>query len=296
MDLMLQQNFEGDQVALMWPGEMRTFQKKVEIKNRGLYIIDKNKIQNFEVINPLPVSYDEGISEFESFERDAGGEQYRNFLADYKPDVIHVHTLMGLHKSFLVAAKEQGITLVFTAHDFFPICPKVNMFRCGAICHSIKQCRDCGICNTTSLSIRKIQFLQSPIYRKLKDSKIVKKLRKQHRDKFLSERSVNQDVTPVGTAAQFKKLRGYYESMLQMMNMVHYNSSVTKKVYECFFDLPHSSVVGITHHNIVDKRAKKNFSDDMLRIRYLGPNGGAKGFFFLRRHWINYGVKERISA
>ena len=36
-------------------------------------------------------------------------EAYRQLLDKFQPDVIHVHTLMGLHKSFLESAKEDKI-------------------------------------------------------------------------------------------------------------------------------------------------------------------------------------------
>lgn len=103
-------------------------------------------------------------------------EAYRRLLDNFQPDVIHVHTLMGLHKNFIEVAKDKKIRLVFTAHDFFPICPKVTMFRQGAVCDSVQTCESCGVCNATVLSLNKIKILQSPIYRKLKDSKVVKKL------------------------------------------------------------------------------------------------------------------------
>lgn len=93
---------------------------------------------------------------------------------------------MGLHKSFLIAAKELKIRLIFTTHDFFPICPKVTMYRCGDVCKTIDTCNYCPECNLTALSMGKMQILQSPTYRTLKDSVLVKKLRKLQRDGYLS--------------------------------------------------------------------------------------------------------------
>ena len=63
-------------------------------------------------------------------------------------------------KAFLDAAKKKGIRLVFTTHDFFPICPKVTMFSHGKICDSIASCEACGVCNNTALSLKKIRILQ----------------------------------------------------------------------------------------------------------------------------------------
>ena len=282
VDLMVQQTKEGHTVAMLWPGQMGFVNKKVAIKKRENVKLSGQDIQSFEVINPLPVSFDEGIVDIAAFTKNVETEVYRRLLENFQPDVIHVHTLMGLHRSFLEAAKDKKIRLVFTAHDFFPICPKVTMFRHGAVCDCVQDCENCGVCNVTALSINKIKTLQSPIYRALKDSKIVKKLRKQHRDGYLSESTAKDTTIPVGTADDYKKLRNYYHSLLGLMDMIHYNSSVTKKVYESVFDFPNNCIIGITHSDIRDNRKNKKFSSDRLRIRYLGPQGGAKGFFLLK--------------
>ena len=154
----------------------------------------------------------------------------------------------------------------------------------------MQTCEECGVCNATALGLNRIKVLQSPLYRELKDSPMVKKLRKQHRDSYLSESITDDAAKPVGTAGDYKSLRNYYYSFLGLMDMIHYNSTITKKVYESVFELPNNCIVGITHSDIKDNRIKKKFIDGQLHIRYLGPMGGAKGFFFLRRHLMICGV------
>ncbi len=295
-DLMVQQAKEGHLVGLLWSGQMGFVNKKTSIKKHRNVKLKDQLISNFEVINPLPVSYDEGITDIEAFISDSGKESYTALLNDFQPDVVHVHTLMGLHRSFLEAAKEKDIRLVFTVHDFFPICPKVTMFRCGKVCDTMQGCQNCASCNTTALSLNKIKILQSPIYRTLKDSSIVKKLRKHHRDRYLGETSSDDLIAPLNTAEDYKRLRNYYHELLELMDVIHYNSSVTKKVYESVFYISNSCIIPVTHADIKDNRKEKNYENDTLRIRYLGPQGGAKGFFFSRRLLMNYGVKSKISA
>ena len=283
MDLMKQQNKDGHHVAMMWPGKINFAGKKnsnnVSINDRGL----SKGIQSFEVINPLPISYDEGIQEFDAYMHDDGKEAYDKLLSEYAPNVIHIHTLMGLHKSFLEAAKVKGIRLVFTAHDFFPICPKVTLFRNGAICQSAKGCADCTECNTTALSLSKIKILQSSLYRSFKDSSIVKKLRKKHRDKYLSENSfIYSKENAKGTYHDYIRLREYYYALLKLMDVIHYNSTITKATYEQFFDFHESVVVGISHADIQNHRKKKEFSKH-IRFTYLGAQSSAKGYFVLKQ-------------
>ena len=282
MDLMKQQIKSGHEVALLWPGQMGFVFHNVTIRDDGVEHYGDAMIRSFEVINPLPISYDEGIREFDKFIYQGDEKPFQTFLDKYKPDVIHIHTLMGLHTAFLKVAKEKSIKLIFTAHDFFPICPKVTMFRHNQICDSIENCNACGVCNATALSIKTIKILQSPIYRKLKDITLVRMLRKQHRDEYLSEKTAEMGEYSVGTSEDFKRLRTHYHEMIMCMDIIHYNSSVTKAVYEKYFGKLTSIVIPISHANIADHRKIKSFSNEKLRIRYLGPCAYGKGFFCLK--------------
>ena len=298
MDLMVEQSKEGHHIALMWPGQMGFIDKNISIKNRGYVSLQNQSLQSFEVINPLPISFDEGIVDFSAFTANDGEKTYENFLTEYCPDIIHVHTLMGLHKSFLEVANKKKIRLVFTAHDFFPICPKVTMFRNGGVCTSVMSCKECDVCNATALGLGKIRMLQSPIYRKMKDSSMVKRLRKRHRDNYLSEKHLHVVEKSMGTTENFLKLRKYYYSLLELMDIIHYNSSLTKSVYESIFTLPNSAVIEISHADIKDCRKKKKFDKQILKIRYLGPYSVAKGYFILKdaldRLWTE-GRKFRLD-
>lgn len=282
LDLMIEQKNEGDEVALLWPGQMGFIDKKIKIKKRSEYLASKQKIMSFELINPLPISFDEGIRNFDKFTLKGNIDVFFDFLTSFQPDVIHLHTLMGIHKEFLEVAKSLNIKLVFTAHDFFPICPKVTLFRNGKICDSVGNCKKCASCNSTALSINKIQILQSPIYRILKDSILVKKMRKAHRDNYLSEETADNSNKVIGNPFDYKKLRKYYSDILQMMDTIHYNSSITKMVYEKFYTLPSNTIIPVTHCDINDNRVIKNFNHKILRIRYLGPASKAKGYYLLK--------------
>ena len=63
-------------------------------------ILKDSFLKNYELMNPLPVALDEGIKDFEAYMRSCDRKIYVDFLEHIKPDVIHIHTLMGLHKEF----------------------------------------------------------------------------------------------------------------------------------------------------------------------------------------------------
>lgn len=290
-DLMIEQIKEGHQVSLLWPGEIKILDHKIKIKKDP----SVHGIESYEIINPIPVPYDEGITDIFTFMDYGDKEVYSSFLKSLKPDVIHIHTLMGMHKNFLVAAKEHGIRLIFTTHDFFPICPKVTMFRSGEVCPTIGDCSYCPQCNLTALSSKKMQILQSPLYRDLKDSKMVKRLRKLQRDEYLSENIEVKGASFV-KADDYILLRQHYKSMLEAMDFIHYNSTLTKSVYEKYLGELNGKVLPITHADIGDHKKIKNFKHKKLCLTYLGPAGGAKGFFALWRYLMNFGRRDMVFA
>lgn len=281
VDLMKQQVASGHEVSMLWPGEIYRLCGRTRIKCRGQI----SGINSFEVINPTPVSFDEGITKIDLFLHRGDTAAYRDFLQHLRPDVLHIHTLMGIHKSLLDTAKSLNIRIVFTAHDFFPICPKVTMFRNGQICENIENCDQCALCNTTALSMLKIKILQSGIYRTFKDVSVVKKLRRQHRDNFLSEKTstVNAEGYTDRTATEYLRLRTYYKGLVEMADVIHYNSTITQNAYEKYLQPigPEKKLISITHTDIQDCRRKKSFDHD-LHITYLGPAGGGKGFYLLQ--------------
>lgn len=64
MDLMKQQIKDGHEVALLWPGQIGFLLKGLKINNRGKDKI--SGIQSYEVINPLPIPFDEGIKDLKN--------------------------------------------------------------------------------------------------------------------------------------------------------------------------------------------------------------------------------------
>lgn len=284
MDLMEKQCELGHSVSLLWPGKIGLFNKKVKVVEREAFRMNKAIIFNYELINPLPISYDEGVYETCAFMKKVSEEPYRIFLKELKPQVIHIHTFMGIHKEFLTVAKELSIKLVFTTHDFFPMCPKVTLFRNNRICSSILNCSECNLCNSSALSKEKIFLLQSPIYRYLKDSLIAKYFRRRHRNIYFKDQvDGSKKEFERGIPQDYKLLREYYHSMLQVIDCIHYNSSISNYVYNKVFDrLPKGVICPISHSNIKNNKKIKRFDRDEIRIRYLGQPNGAKGYFILK--------------
>lgn len=283
MDLIDCQISQGNEVALLWPGRMKFFQSTTEIIRAK-----ENEVLSFEIVNPLPVSLDEGIMDIESFTKSCNPKPYIELLEQYRPDVIHIHTFMGLHKEFIYEAKKRDIRLVFTLHDFYSICPKVTMFRNDNVCDCAENCEKCPECNQTALSINKIKLLQSPLYRIVKNTGIIKKLRQSHRNNYLSNGSKDVSVD-AGKAScitlkpeDYQNLRNYYSEIVDAIDVIHANSSITKSQFEKIYKNKNIVTIPISHKDIKDNRRRKDFSDKKIRLSYLGAGSRAKGYFLLK--------------
>ncbi len=280
VDLMESQHENGHNVVALWPGTMKFFNKKVVIKkNRKV-----NGIENYEIINPLPVSLDEGIIDIDKYTKACDISVYMIFLKKIQPDVVHIHTLMGLHKEFIDASRKLKIRTVFTTHDYFGLCPKVTLYNNGKCCDDDHDCKDCVNCNSSALSVNKIRIMQSSLYRTFKDSYLVKSLRRKHRKEFFSEtESVHLPDSDIDRkSVLYKKLRRFYVYMLSSIDFIHFNSTVAEQVYCRFFIPKNSRVVSITHKNIKKQEVKKNSEDKKKTILFLAPAKPYKGFNVLK--------------
>lgn len=278
-DLMKSQVNDGNEVIALWPGQIKSYSAKPHLKERERV----EGIRNIELINPLPVSLDEGINKFESFTKPCDINIYISFLEMEKTDAIHIHTLMGLHKEFIQAANQLKIRTVFTSHDYFGLCPKVTLYRYGECCDNDEDCRKCIQCNLHPLSLKNIQLMQSPLYRWAKDNLVVKKLRKQHRNHFFEE-DVLPDMPDCDIeflAKQYRDLRAYYVSMYETIEFIHFNSTVAEEVYKRYMTPKNSAVVSITHRGIkLHNRIKVETGKKV--ILYLAPAKPYKGWDILK--------------
>ncbi len=283
-DLMREQQMDGNKVCAMWPGKIEWKRRKVRIKERkriqGLY--------NYELINPLPVPLNEGIVDVDMYMQKGNTDCFEDFLRRIKPDVLHIHTLMGLYKEFVDVAHLLKIRMVFTTHDYFGICPKVSLYREGSVCDDDSSCESCVMCNDTALSYNKIVLMQSPIYRIMKDTTIVKWMRIRHYNRVsANENEIGSRLCVSKSrecAEKYVLLREYYIDILLKMDIIHFNSSLTEQIYLKYFIPKKSKVISITHRGIQDNRfGVTRIKSTKLRLTMLAPAKAYKGYDVLKK-------------
>jgi len=284
VDLMHSQGQEH-QVFLLYPGKF-TFSKRTAIKKNKPY----GSISVYELVNPLPIPLLNGINQPEHFMKEIDHKVYEEFLIELKPEVIHVHTLMGIHKEFFETAKKLNIKIVFTTHDYFGLCPKVNLMDSkGNICNDFDDGKSCIECNVNALSLPMVHVMQSYPYRYLKDSSIVKSLRKIKKNQTKNNTvatSVEREIEEidVNLATYYIELRDYYLTIFKLIDYFHFNSSIAKEQFEKYLDV-NGKIVAISHQDISDYRQErkvKQRGNEVVRLGYLGPIDTYKGFYSLK--------------
>ena len=193
---------------------------------------------------------------------------------------------MGLHKEFIEIASSIGIKTVFTTHDYFGICPKVTLYRFGDVCNSDNNCEECVKCNYTALSINKIKLMQSSIYRILKNSKLIKYMRKKHRNTFFNEIEPNfieNDNELEIKKKEYQSLRNYYTDMLECIDFIHFNSNLAKDIYLKYIKPKDFRVITMSHKNIKDNRNNKKIESKKIRFTFLASIKPYKGFYLLKQ-------------
>ncbi len=275
-DLMLSQAEAGDSVALLWPGRYLVWNRKTIIERQLSYY----HIENYELLNPKPVPLLNGVKDIPVFTAKGESSLYIDFLRKLCPDVIHVHTLMGIHREFFEAGVKLHIPIIYTAHDYFGLCPKVNFFCKGKVCPGMGN--RCQNCNETGLDFWKIVILQSGIYKRWKEGFIAKSLRRYGKKKMI-ERGAGGDEAKKKGGREYWRLAQYYRSIFYQINIIHYSSTLAKEVFEDRGIKVKGAILPITHRDIQDHRVRKKYRDSLLKITYLGDLLPHKGFQVLHK-------------
>lgn len=279
-DLMKKQVEQGEQVFLLFPGQMRFINRNHNIKYYKRY----SGINIYELINPLPVPLLKGICNPEKFCSSTNKNIFIEFLREINVDIVHIHTFMGLYKEFLEACKVLKIKIVYTTHDYFGLCTKVNFINSkGELCEN-RDIDRCIECNLSGYRINTIKILQSKTYRYIKSKGLINKIKK----KIISVEKDNVDVADSKKNISSKKINKdsyiellkYYEDMYKHIDYFLFNSSLAKEIYDKYIKL-NGKVINITHSNIQDNRVIKNYDNNKLKITYLGPYKKYKGFNLL---------------
>lgn len=144
-DLMEIQTKKGFEVYYFCSGRHYPVFKKTKLSKWKM-----DKINVFEILNPsIYHGGNLGSSQPElDIEEPIIEMLFRDVLDKVKPDIIHIHELAGLPSSLIDIAKDEyGIPVVMTLHNYFLLCPTVELLDANqSFCSFDKVDNKCPVC------------------------------------------------------------------------------------------------------------------------------------------------------
>lgn len=276
IELMQAQRQHGHEVSLLYPG--RFLPGRTRIKGRVW-----QEMATYEVVNPLPIPLTYGVAEPDAFVVPCDApEAYAGFLASLAPDVVHVHCFQGIHVEFFDAAEKMGIPRVFTTHDYYPACPRTTLIdRGGECCEGPAPERCAACCRGVGMTARKSHVMQSHLYAALKNLAVMRTIAKRTKVEMTASEPVEaaEPVSP-DEAERFSALLGHNARILNNMDLVLANSSMTERIYRGFFPQARYILVPGTHaglnQSIVPVMSHKK--GEPAKIAYFGGRKPYKGY------------------
>lgn len=279
----------GHDVSVLYPGHYDMLRKHTRIRK----IEQKENLKVYELVNPSFVAVPLGIKSPDLFLQPVGTKVYSNFLQEINPDLVHIHTFMGFHKDLFEELKKFPAPVVFTTHDYYPVCPKTSRINeKNEIC-SKENALNCARCNAQVRNSFLVQYtLQSKWYPLLKRTNLLTKFKKIRKDQVI-ETNNDMEASPETEELIDRKKVDKYEELIQQFNrnlscvdLFHCNSSVTKMIYRDMFADKKHFVLNITSEGIKDMRNETRIlpyhDKRIINIGFIGIRDYHKGYWILR--------------
>lgn len=281
----------GDAVGLLFPGRRRLVGRP-EIRQ----LQEFHGASVFEWVHPRSVPLLTGVrdpNEIFAPLRSLSRREERQFLEHVRPEVLHLHTLMGLSETFLQEAKSFGSRIIFTAHDYYGICSKaVLVDQNGSPCPG-EESRKCATCNLGAPSaLHQYLHTQQWLHRYKKFLQSLLKRRRQIQRQPVAN-TIRQPCR--AREEQFQDLRTFNSHMLDMIDIYHFGSSVSERRYlEARKIGAEIRRFPVTHAGIKDHRKIRTRDHGPLRLGFIGDAAPYKGYSLLidalsrlRGHGVN---------
>lgn len=266
-DLMMEQIKQNHEVFALYPSNQFFFGNEPKIRKKK----DRAGIQTFGLINSLPLALFGGISNPNDFMKGCNKEVFITFLKELTPDVIHLHSLIGLYKEFLQAANDLNIKVVFTTHDYYGLAPIPNFYYNDESFDGNNTNLAWNIMSADALPTSKLRVFQLSFYPSVRKwMKMIKRNPKHKEYKKIS--SINESIN-------YSLLMQYYRDMFQMIDKFHFNSTLTREIYKNNLSFSvEGQVISITNGTIEQHNIKRLLREKKV-VAYIGPDEEYKGYF-----------------
>ena len=216
-------------------------------------------------------------------------KEFERFLNEIKPDIVHFQHLLGLSASMLEIAKRRRIPAILTLHDFWFLCPQVQLLtNDNQVCSGPDSKDKCANCEKISYTYRKLEGFNDRIVKFLKyppePLKTVKKLfpssfKTTLKEKFAKAHPAIASITPDMIARRSRFLRDMLDKAERIL-------APSRFLREKFIDyiIPKHRIVHLGYG--IDHKLLANFSKEpsnKLRFGFVGSVSEHKGIRVLIR-------------
>lgn len=254
--------------------------RKSKFKNQGY----SGNIQVLSLTNPLTPTLIYGASEPDLQHRNINidKDNIRIFIQDNRIEVMHLHTLQGIHYDIVAFIKSLGVKIVYTTHDFHGICPKFNLIDSESRLCSCQSPERCAKCNFNQPSDKYLRLANSSLYHFLKSSGLLNIVRKKKENKHNKPDSLklsNEEI--LSKIPAYQNLIDYYKDYFLLFDKLHFNSNQTRDVFTSFIPNVKGDVINVVTSAIKDKR-KHVTPGNIIKFGFMGSLNEYKGFPMLR--------------
>lgn len=274
--LVLAQKHQNINVSVLLPGDTLC------IGNRSRIIKSKHifhDIPVYEIFNPIVSPLLWGIRNPQyilGHHKTIKETDLENFYNSTRPDILHLHTLMGMPIQILQYLKQKNVKIILTSHDYYGLCPKVNLIDFEGNNCTMPNGEKCAICNREAAGYLKLKLCNSTFFLKYKHCiNFHHKRLSVHTEKRIP---FKQYLPTTKLIKDYNLLQDYYCRMFSCVNAFHFNSSITLSTYrQLGMNCEFSEVIPITTSEIKDCRKQKYFNHT-LQFGYIGGIRASKGF------------------
>jgi glycosyltransferase involved in cell wall biosynthesis len=277
-DLACQQRRDGHEVFALYPGGYRLFGASKLVPAQA-----RDGMEMMEIDNPSPVALLQGIRDPERILAQSGPDprQFEAWIAKVRPDILHVHTWMGMPPRLPSLVHRMGGKVVFTAHDYYGLCLRTVLVDAGGVTCQGPEAARCAACNAHAQG-RFARFLHGQPWLHTYKAELRKLVSSRPRTISIARGNIHIPSSVSKRVPAFASLIEYNLALFQQVDRFHFASSVSEGVYRDLLAWPlEGERISISHLGIVDLRAQRVPRSGPLRMGFIGDSTPYKGLPWL---------------
>lgn len=271
-------------ISVMFPFAFSLNTKNSKIMNQKKI----NKINYVPILNPVNETLGEGIlNPHDALINNSLSLAITKWVVENKITIIHFHTFFGLSTDVFDQLKTLKVRMIFSAHDFQPICPIITLYDGKGVCRDSASGTHCCTCNSNALSHKEIFFRNNIVASKLQEFQPIKSFLKlvfhYIRNTFNSQ-SINVSTIvnyESDLSGLFFERNNRFASILSdNIDLVVYNSFLTLEAFHQHgVKNSHEIVLPVSHSKINFNFSPFNFhfKSALIRFGFLGGLRNNKG-------------------